>query len=314
MRAVVSSMVIVLCAACQAPDETGGVSVPAVLSLATQNAGTTTYLDLVADSPSEDVRQICSDWYGNNMCLAGTEDQLADAVAQEAPGLLFLQEVWDQASCDDDHRPGEADLAPFVCSLGSERQPARVLPTDWWWGCAGGYPDNCIAFPPTLATPTGCDGQDCSAMVVSNSAPCGPDGRIAYWELDTAAGSLVAVVVHTNAGAFEDDAACRVQQLESIQAVLAALPSDTSIAMAGDFNLDPQVYESADASAFEALVSGLGLTWLGGYDESHRISHVKLDHLLVRGAAVAAGLECGARYLDEDETDVMLDHAWVMCR
>ena len=314
MRAVVSCVVIAACAACQTPDETGGVSPAAVQSIATQNAGTTTYLDLVADSPSEDVREICSDWYGNNLCVEVTEVQLEAAVVDDAPDLLFLQEMWDQAGCDDDDRPGDANEAPFVCSLGSASQLERVLPADWFWGCAGGYPDNCIAFPPTTATPSGCDRQDCSSLVVSNPADCGDEGRIAYWAIDTAAGPLVAVVVHTNAGAFEDDAACRVAQLESIAEVLAALPADTSIAMAGDFNLDPDLYESADAAAFEALVSGLKLAWLGGYDASHRITHVKLDHVLVRGAAVAPELACEARYLDEGEPDVMLDHAWVMCR
>lgn len=301
-------------AACQLSGDTAAVSPPALVSLATQNAGTTTYLDLVADSPSEEVREVCSTWYSNNLCLEGTEALVRGAVADDSPGLLFLQEMWDQPSCDDDDRPGEANVAPFACSLGSDPQPSRVLPGDWWWGCAGGYPDNCIAFPPTTATPTGCDGQDCSSLVVSNDAGCGDPGRIAYWEIETEAGPLVAVVVHTNAGMFEDDIACRAQQLESIQGVLAALPADTSIAMAGDFNLDPELYESADAAAFEALVSELGLSRLGGYDESHRISHMKLDHVLARGAAVETGLACEARSLDEDETDVMLDHAWVVCR
>jgi hypothetical protein len=314
MRIAVSTLIIAVCGACQHADDTAAVSSPPVLSIATQNAGTTTYLDMVADSPAEAVREVCSTWYSNNLCVEGTETQLADAVSQEAPDLLFLQEMWDQASCDDDDRPGEANLAPFVCSLGSDNQLSRVLPADWWWGCAGGYPDNCVAFPPALTTPTGCDGQDCSSLVVSHDGGCGDPGRIAYWELDTSAGPLVAVVVHTNAGMFEDDIACRAQQLDSIAAVLAALPPETSIAMAGDFNLDPELYESGDAEAFASLVADLGLSWLGGYDESHRISHVKLDHVLVRGAALATGQVCEARYLDEGEADVMLDHAWVGCR
>ncbi len=306
---------MLLALACSpSPDDSAAPVLASVGSVATQNTGTTTYLDLVADSPSEEVREICSTWYDNNLCVAGTEALLAEAVPQDAPDLLFLQEVWDQSSCDDDDRPGEADVAPFACSLGSDPQPSRVLPADWWWGCAGGYPDNCLAFPPSIATPTGCIGQDCSSLVVSHDLGCGDPGRIASWELQTASGPLLAVVVHTNAGAFEDDIACRALQLEGIAAVLEALPAETSIAMAGDFNLDPDLYQSADAAAFEALVSGLGLAWLAGYEESHRISHVKLDHVLVRGAAVATGLGCEARYLDEGEPDVMLDHAWVVCR
>jgi hypothetical protein len=297
-----------------ASDDSGVGPSPVITGLATQNAGTTTYLDLVADSPSEEVREVCSSWYDNNLCLSVTEDLVTAAVATELPDLLFLQEVWDQRSCDDDDRPGDANEAPYACSLGSEAQPGRLLPGDWWWGCAQGYPDNCIAFPPSLATPVGCTGQDCSVLVEDLDAACGSPGRIASWELETAAGPLLAVVVHTNAGAFEDDLACRAQQLEALQARLEALPAETSIAVAGDFNLDPALYEGADAEAFEVLVSATGLTRLGGYEQSHRISHVMLDHVLVRGAVVDVAASCEARYLDEGESDVMLDHAWVGCR
>jgi hypothetical protein len=300
--------------ACQPPLDTGEAPAPAVASLATQNTGTTTWLDVVADSPSEELRQVCSDWYDNNLCVEGTETLVGAAVVEDAPDLLFLQEVWDQRNCAEAGRPDEVNEAPYACSLGDDPQPARLLPTDWWWGCAAGYPDNCIAFPPSTATPAGCDGQDCSALVEDLDAGCGSVGRIATWALETEAGPLVAVVVHTNAGAFEDDIACRARQLEAIQVVLEALPAETSIAMAGDFNLDPALYEGADAEAFRSLVEALGLRWLEGYEESHRISHVKLDHLLVRGPALPSELDCTARYLDEGEPDVMLDHAWVGCR
>jgi len=315
VRVVVVSVAVFVCAGCPVPGETGDVSSPAaVLSLATQNAGTTTYLDLVADSPSEDVREVCSSWYDNNLCLAGTEELVAEAVTTDLPDLLFLQEVWGQRHCDEEDRPGEVNADPFACSLGLDPQLTRVLPADWWWGCAEGYPDNCIAFPPSTATPTGCDGQDCSALVDSLDAGCGDDGRIAGWEIETAAGPLAVVVVHANAGAFEDDIACRAQQLRRVTEFLAHLPDDHALAMAGDFNLDPELYEGEDAVMFGAMVEVLGLTQLGGYEESHRISHVILDHVLVRGVAVDGGQTCDARYLDEGESDVMLDHAWVMCR
>jgi hypothetical protein len=274
-------------------------------SLGTLNAGTTTYLDLVADSPSEEVREVCASWYDNNLCLAGTEALVTDAVSLELPDLLFLQEVWDQRGCVEEGRPAEVNAAPYACSLGLEQQPARLLPPDWWWGCA---------FPPSTATPSGCDGQDCSALMDSLEAGCGDAGRIATWAIETAAGPLAAVVVHTNAGAFEDDIACRAQQLQRITEFLAHLPDDHAIAMAGDFNLDPDLYEGEDADMFGAMVEVLGLERLGGYDESHRISHATLDHVLVRGAAVSSEIGCTARYLDEGEPEVMLDHAWVMCR
>ncbi len=72
---------VVLLAACPPPADTGEATPPpAVRSLATQNTGTTTYLDLVADSPSEDVREVCSSWYDNNLCFGETEALVAEAV------------------------------------------------------------------------------------------------------------------------------------------------------------------------------------------------------------------------------------------
>jgi len=125
---------------------------------------------------------------------------------------------------------------------------------------------------------------------------------------------LVAVVVHTSAGMEADDVTCRADQLGSIQAVLEAYPSDTSIVMAGDFNLDPEYYTGADAEAMGDLAETLGLETLETDGETHRISHVRLDWVLVRGGAVASEMGCAVRFLDEGEDDLMLDHGWVMCR
>ncbi len=296
------------------PEEDTAAPASALTALATQNVGTTTWLDLVAGSPSEDVRQVCSDWYDNNLCLGETETLVAEAIAQDTLGLIFLQEVWEQARCEGEERSEEVNGEPYACAQGEDPQPERLLGDDWQWGCAEGYPDNCVAVHRELAELGGCDGRDCSALVLSNPAACGADGRIASIEIETEAGALVAVVVHANAGVEEDDVACRAEQLASIQAVLEAYPSDTSIAMAGDFNLDPDYYEGADAVAFEALRQALGLSWLPSDGETHRISHVRLDHVLVRGTAVASDLACEVRFLDEGRENVMLDHGWVACR
>ena len=304
-------VLILLLAACTAGDDSAA-STPAVQSLATQNTGTSTSLSVVSDSPDEDVRAEAEAWYGNNLCRLGTEAILRDTIVAEEPDLLFLEETWYQPNCDAEGRPPEMAQDPWVCSAGDGWQLERLLPAEWSWACAAGYPDNCLAFAPGLAPATGCDGRDCSALMVSNPAACGPDGRIAYLELDTAAGPLVAVVVHTSAGITLDDMDCRAAQLESIQAVLATLPAETSIAMAGDFNLDTDLFDGADAQAYAELIAALGLTELEQSEETHRVSHLRIDHLLVRGPAVAQPA-CTVRFLDAEADEQMMDHGWVGC-
>ncbi|MFH1467620.1 MAG: endonuclease/exonuclease/phosphatase family protein [Pseudomonadota bacterium] len=303
---------LLLLAAC-APPEDSAAPTPAVLSLATQNAGTSTSMAVVSDSPDDATRAEAEAWYDNNLCRTGSEAILRDTLAAEQPDLFFLQEAWHQPNCDEEGRPPEMAEAPWVCSAGDGWQMERLLPDDWSWACAAGYPDNCLTFSPSLATPAGCDGRDCSALLLPSPAPCGAEGRIAYLPLDTAAGPLVAVVVHTNAGVFADDIDCRAAQLQGIQEVLAALPTATSVAMAGDFNLDPAVFEGADAAAYAALMEAVGLTELDQPEDTHRVSHMRLDHVLVRGAAVAKPA-CSVRFLDAQAEEQMMDHGWVGCR
>lgn len=310
--------IFALCtAACTPVGDTGGDS-PGLTRVVTQNAGTTTYLSLVADEPDEDVRQRCADWYDNNLCLLASEDLLAQALAEPVPQLLFLEEMWDQAGCDDPGRPEAVAEDPYACGLeGSQWE--RVIPQDLDYGCASGYPDNCIAWDPLQFQPVGppgaapCQGRDCSSLLVSNPAGCSVDGRIAYLEGEAETGPLVAVVVHTSAGVDADDVACRAAQLASIQQVLLALPQDTAIVMAGDFNLDPEIYTGDDAAAFSDLLQTVGLERLPTDAPTHRITQVTLDHLLVRGAAFSTQAECQVRFLDEDQQQIMFDHGFVSC-
>ncbi len=300
--------------------DAGSAPAAALTSLATQNAGTTTWLDLVADSPSEAVRENCSSYYSNNLCWLESEGYLLAAVEDDGPDLVFLQEMWDMPGCHEVERPDEVNQAPYACG-GSGSQLERVLPEGYDYACAAGYPDNCIAFRQgtmELRSPEGtqasCDGRDCSDFLVSNPADCGGDGRIAWMSADTEAGALALVVVHAAAGAVAEDLECRAAQLQSIQAVLEALPEDTSIAMAGDFNLDPEIYEGVDAQTFAELQESLGLTRLEADQATHLISHVSLDHLLIRGPVVAGDLSCKVRFLDEGQQDTMFDHGFVSCR
>ncbi len=301
-------------------DPADSAAPPALTSLSTQNAGTTTWLSYVADAPDEALRQDCSDWYHNNLCLLESEQQLAAALASDLADLVFLQEMWDQTGCEEEGRPAEVNQEPYVCAAGQAPQPERVLPSGYAWACAAGYPDNCLLFREGLlelqapaGTEAACQGSDCSSFLVSNPASCGDDGRIAYLLAESASGPLAVVVVHANAGVLTDDLTCRAQQLQAIEQVLQALPGETSIAMAGDFNLDPALYEGEDAQALQAMVSSLGLQRWEPETYTHRISQTSLDLVWVRGAALPAQASCAVRFADDGADYVMFDHGMVSC-
>ncbi len=294
--------------------DTAAGSLHPVARVATQNAGTSRFLDLLERTP---LRPTCEETYSNNLCTVDTEAALGATVAAFAPDIQMFEEVFDQRRCAETDWPPEASAAPFACSAGATPQLERVLPPDYAWGCAAGYPDNCIAFRPAVFVPVdaggadaACAGRDCSALVVSNPAPCGRDGRLAYLRGRTAHGRTVLVVVHTNAGTDRD---CRAQQLQAIEAVLLAEPADTAIFMAGDFNFDPVAEQGADRDAFDTLVQAVGLTRLADDGNTHRLYQADLDLVLVRGWPAATTATCHVAFADEGQSPLMLDHAYVAC-
>jgi len=287
-------------------------------SVATQNAGTTRFLDFLAASP---LRPLCTEWYGNNLCTVDSEAALAAALAEARPDVLMLQEVWDQRGCGADGRPAEADAEPFSCSAGDAHQLERVLPADYRWACATGYPDNCVAFVPSAlsperdGSPAACAGRDCSVAVHDVQAGCSRDGRIAWLEGRTAEGPAALVVVHTLAGPpGGEDEACRAQQLDAAREALAALPPETLLLMAGDFNFDPAGSDGPDAAALAALREELGLARLPDDGPTHRMLGTDLDLVLARGWPAGAGATCRVGFVDEGAEVPMFDHALVDCR
>jgi hypothetical protein len=295
-----------------------GTGLRPIRSIATQNAGTSTTLDLLALS---DVRPTCSEWYSNNLCVATSEADLAARILQQSPDVQMLEEIWKPANCAASDRPAEVNAAPYVCSLPGASQAARLLPAGYAWSCSRDYPDDCIAFrtdafvpdPPAGGGPA-CDGTDCTAAMVSLVASCGPAGRLSYLPGTGAAGPTVLVVVHTNAGPDASDKACRGEQLAALQAVLAALPASTALFVAGDFNFDPVEHSGADVDAYKALLAATGLARLPDDGPTHRILGQDLDLVLVRGWDLAAQAACHVQVTDPDREVPMFDHEYVSCR
>jgi hypothetical protein len=89
-----------LACAAPSPRDAGGSAPAEPLVVSTQNAGTTPDMDAIEASPH---RAVCEAWYDNNLCLADTEDLLADAL--QHVDIALLEEMWDAPWCDDPDRP-----------------------------------------------------------------------------------------------------------------------------------------------------------------------------------------------------------------
>jgi hypothetical protein len=101
----------------------------------TQNAGTNANMDLFEESEH---RVVCEEWYENNLCLLESEHHLAAALAQDLPGVVFLQEIWHATWCDEPDRPDELQGEPYACA--GEGEPLER-------GLPAGYPRR--PFPTT---------------------------------------------------------------------------------------------------------------------------------------------------------------------
>ncbi len=278
-------------------DDSGIAPLPQV-SIVTQNAGTTPSLDLLEESEH---RVVCEEWYENNLCLLESEQHLAAALAEDLPDIAFLQEIWHDEWCQADDRPDEIQAAPYAC--GEPGDPLdRVLPGGHRVACATDYPDNCIAWDPAVFTPD-------DEGVVDLDTECSRPGRAATLAGELLGQPAVLTVVHTGAGIDPDDFACRVEQLQSIQAALEALPADTLLLLGGDVNHDP-TWLSDDAVAFAELLEAAGLTRLEDDGPTMRLVGYDLDVVAVRGVD---GGDCTVRFADEGVSPAMFDHALVSC-
>ncbi|HJN77557.1 MAG TPA: hypothetical protein QGF58_26785 [Myxococcota bacterium] len=266
---------------------------PPELVVATQNAGTTPYLDLVEESS---LRKTCEDSYENNLCTLPAEMALADALADDPPDVLFLQEIWHPEWCEG--LDADAMVEPFACA-GEGHPLDRVLPPGMTWQCSPAYPDNCIATSDRFDADTWTDlGADCS----------GP-GRTALFTglLDEVPTTLV--VVHTNAGFGQDDVDCRVEEFADIEEHLVGL--DDVLILGGDVNHDPSV-DREDSAAFAQLLDAAGMIRLEDDGPTARLLDQDLDVVATRHALPYG--DCTVVFVDAGTSPLMFDHGLLTCR
>ena len=269
------------------------------------------------------MREPCDDWYCNDLCSVESEAVIAVAVAERRPDVMMFEEVWDQRRCAEPGRPAEYQLAPYACSAGDGHQLLRILPDGYSFGCVHGDRDTttCVAFRDAVfqpAPPAGsdavCDGRDCSALMTDLESECENEGAMAYFRGRSATGPTTLVVMHLYVDFSGPDKDCRAAQLQATQAALAGLPLSETIIMAGDFNLDPDLWEGPDVDALAAMVEVLGLERLAIPGPTHMFLEITIDLGFVRGWIEADDVSCETIFLDGNAEIPMIDHAFVDCR
>ncbi|MBT3221105.1 MAG: endonuclease/exonuclease/phosphatase family protein [Proteobacteria bacterium] len=292
-----------------------------ILAVATQNAGTTPFLDGFGESP---MRDNCDVYYCNDLCSVDAESVLAQAITDRQPDILMLEEVWDQRRCSDADRPTEVNEAPYACSAGDDHQLSRILAEDYYYACSDGIRETqtCVTFRSSVFSPLksdgsegDCDGRNCSQMLVDLPADCEEEGTMAYLRGKTAAGQATTLMVmHLYTDFASGTQECRASQLQAAHEALLTLPEDEMLLIAGDFNLDPDQWEGPDIDALQKMVDEVGLVRLPTEGPSHMILDITIDLVFHRGWALASSVTCETVFLDEDAQVPMIDHAMIDCQ
>lgn len=195
------------------------------------------------------------EWYGNGLNWPPLIAETAAFFAATAADIVVFQEIFHPGDCA--LIPPEAQ-AGFVCETWQAGDPtvAQMLLGDGFQVmCHPGKPDKCAAVRRTFGTFRGCAADLClEGMAGTPIAGCGRGARVARGVIDLAGGGALTLInVHGTSGFDDDEAACRVAQVDRIfvdfgdgaPGISAQMPN----LILGDFNTDPGRLFDADPSA-----------------------------------------------------------------
>lgn len=264
-------------------------------------------------------------WYGNGLNWPPLVEETRAFFELIAPDLVVFQEIFYSGECP--AIPEEARTG-FVCEGWSPGDPTvaqLLLGEGWQVMCQPGKPDKCAAVRRAFGTFRGCEADFClEGMQGSTVEGCGSGARVGRALIDVHDGrTLTLVNVHGSSGLSDDDAACRVKQIDQIFVDLGvgdgpAVNGERNLVM-GDLNTDPARLAGYDASADrwnEYVGADRSFRWISevGEDVTPTYAGVgNIDHAasdVLTGTCWSAGITAGKPAVSEM---VYYDHRPLVC-
>ncbi len=223
----------------------------------TVNTGTTPSMghDLPPDDGYDQVMaDVTDELYGNGLSWSPAEQALAAWIATQAPDIVTMQELFWEGWCADFEADPELDLACRDWSVGAPVVVQRLLGDNYQIACHPSRPDKCAAVRKSFGRFEGCDQDLClEGLAGAPVEGCGSGARVGRGVILLPEGEPITLVsIHGSSGLSAEEQACRRQQFEQafvgLGGGLPAARGARNIVM-GDFNTDPVLFESFDASA-----------------------------------------------------------------
>ena len=264
------------------------------------------------------------EYYGNGLSWWPFVDDVAAYFADLDADVVAFQEIFWPGECPE--IPVEAH-AGFVCDSwqpGDLTVAERVLGPGWQVACHLGKPDKCVGVRRAFGTFRGCDGDLClDGLAGGKVDDCGSGSRVGRGVIDLAdRGELTVVSFHGTSGFSEEEAACRVAQIEQVFVDVGdGQPgADGAVnVVLGDFNTDPGRFVGGDASAdrwWDFVGDGTAFHFVTDVGEDARPSYggfFDIDHVVsdvLDGDCWIAGETPGQ---DGPTASVFFDHRPIVC-
>lgn len=277
----------------------------------------------------------CSD-YLYKLCLTSQENILTENIAELAPDIVSVQEVFDEGLCAEMDVETHTDRMCYKYTEKQIHQQARrLLGNGYTIVCDANSHFECIGVKTTFAAVSGCSlGSICiGGAGVTHDVPDGCDTKAGLLGIDIVFSNNSTVRI-TNAHPQATGESCRAGELQRVfegyDNVPALAPTDRKTIMMGDMNMDPYRDASSNADVIawkEHVGTGKSFYYLSGIAEHNppyktSITGSTIDHVISNfaiGTCVTLGEAAGTTRLDginigtdyyQPETN---DHRAILC-
>lgn len=326
---------LLFCAALLGACDTGGGGpAPLPVRVVTFNTGSGGAVGSGEDGAfTSDLKIRADEVYGNGLAWRPAVEATRRFFAEVQPDLVGFQEIFYTGDCSDIAEP---DREGFVCegwSPGDETVAQTVLGEGYQVMCHLGRSDKCAAVRLDFGSFQGCDEAFClEGMAGARVETCGSGSRVGRGVVDlVAGGTLTLVNFHGSSGITDEDANCRLAQVNQVFVDLGLGDGEPAASGArnivlGDLNVDPVRWATFDVSAARWLdfvenpddpysagrfvfISPAGEEALPSYATLYNIDHVMSDS--ASGSCFVPGVDEG--HPPVMDGDLHFDHHPVVC-